>query len=129
MLSYQVPAFVVDPDPICEVIYSAKVFDADGNDYPCAGCFDPLTQIFTFHFEADVDISGPDFKQFTVEVTGTSGVLNPMIDTASFALDIKNPCIDPSFVTVSLNDIPNQSYELFNFSPLGLQWTTQPCVI
>ena len=68
----------MDPTPTCLLTYTAKVIDADGNDYPCAACFDSLTQKFTFHYDSDLDISGPDFKQFTVDVTATSGTLTPL---------------------------------------------------
>ena len=99
-LIYQVPAFIADPDPLCELTYSLKVFDALGNRYLCPDCFDPLTQVFTFHYDQDLLLSGPDFKDFTVEVTGTSGYLNPQSEVASFNLQLKNPCIDPFFVTI-----------------------------
>ena len=76
------------------------MLDGNGNNYPCPTCFDPITREFTFHYDQDLLLSGPDFTDFTVEMTGTSGYLYPETDVTSFNLKLKNPCIDPMFVSI-----------------------------
>lgn len=110
------------PDPLCQVDYSVKVFDANGNEYPCSTCFDPVTREFTFHYDKDLLLSGPDFTDFTVEVSGTSGYLYPVTETTSFNLKLKNPCIDPNFVTIVTQPALPQSYILYDLNPTGHQW-------
>ena len=65
-----------------------------------------MTREFTFHYDQDLALSGADFNDFTVEMTGTSGYLYPVEDTVSFDLKLKNPCIDPNFVTIVTQAIP-----------------------
>ena len=74
--------------------------DSDGNEFPCPNCFDPGSQIFAFYYDEDLLISGSESKYYTVEVTGVSGDISPKSVTANFELQIRNPCIDPDFVTI-----------------------------
>ena len=74
-LSYKVPSFSVEPSLHCQVTYTAKVTDQDGVDYSCPDCFDIVNQIFTFHHDADIDVSGPVSKLYQIEITGSSGYL------------------------------------------------------
>ena len=46
---------------------------------------------------------------------------------ANFNLRIKNPCIDPAYVTIfELLDLPSQAYILQDMKPDGLIWTHIP---
>ena len=71
-------------------------------------------------------MSGPDFTDFTVEMTGTSGYLYPVTDVTSFNLRLKNPCIDPIFVSIQTAPVPAQQYILYDLAPTGLQWVHDP---
>ena len=94
------PQFTVDPSPICEVTYSVVIKDPLGNIYACSNCFDPSTQVFSFHYDNDLLLSGHVSQDYTVEVTGTSGYLTPKEATTNFNLEVLNPCIDPAFVSI-----------------------------
>ena len=94
------PPFTVDPSPICDITYSIVIKDSIGNIYPCSNCFDPSNQVFTFHHDSDLILSGPVSQDYTVEVTGSSGYLTPKEATANFNLEVLNPCIDPAFVSI-----------------------------
>ena len=62
--------------------------------------FDDITRIFTIDYETDLNFSGPTSKSYTIVVTGTAGNVTPTYDSNSFDLTVKNPCLDPSFVTI-----------------------------
>ena len=117
------PPFSVDPDLHCQVTYTAKVTDPDGNEYLCPDCFDPITQIFTFHHDADLDVSGPTSKMYSIEITGSSGYLTAKQDTASFTLEVHNPCIDPAFVTIETVSLDSFDYSV---NQQAYEWTHQP---
>ena len=106
------PAFSVEPALHCQVTYTAKVTDPDGVEYPCPDCFDPVTQVFAFHHESDIDVSGPTSKQYQIEITGSSGYLTAIQNTASFTLEVRNPCIDPDFVTIETVSLESIIYSV-----------------
>jgi len=55
-------------------------------------------------------------------VTGTAGNDVSKTATASFILTIKNPCIDPNYVTIQTKPLNDQNYDLYDLAPNGLQW-------
>ena len=92
------PFFTVDPDPsVCVVSYSYKLIDDTGAEITC-NCFDPVTLTLDYYFDTDLLASGAAFRDYTVEVTGTTGVNTQVTQVASYNLQLKNPCIDPAFV-------------------------------
>ena len=95
--------FTADP-AWCAITYTYTITDSNGNNV-IIGTFSPLSfddiaRVFTIDYETDLDFSGPTSKSYTIEVTGTAGNVSPTSDSNSFDLTIKNPCIDPNFVTI-----------------------------
>ena len=95
--------FTADP-AWCAITYTYTITDSNGNNV-IIGTFSPLsfddiTRVFTIDYETDLDFSGPASKTYTIEVTGAAGNVSPTSDNSSFDLTIKNPCIDPNFVTI-----------------------------
>ena len=39
---------------------------------------------------------------------------------------MKNPCIDTTYVRIKTTTLVSQSYDLFDFDPIGLQWDHSP---
>ena len=125
-VKYLVPLFTVDPS-WCSITYSHTVTAVEGDS---AVTFDALTPEFTFFYNTDTSISGPDFKDYTVSVIGTSGIVTPIGQTSSFNLRLRNPCIDPTYVTIiSSPNLTYQTYVLFDLEPNGLLWTESPFTI
>ena len=93
---YQVPVYTADP-LWCEIIYTYGITDISGD---AALTFDPLTQIFSFEQLDNLLLSGDVSTNYTVTVTGTAGNDTPTSDDDKFLLMLKNPCIDPLFVSL-----------------------------
>ena len=118
---YTFVAFTADPS-WCATSYSYSVTQASGDD---ATAFNDAALTFTF-FEPtnNLDLSGSSFKDYVITVVGTSGdVLTLATGIATFSLRIENPCIDPSYVTITEAALVAQTFILFDNSPLGLMWT------
>ena len=102
-VTYTVPVFTADP-AWCAITYTYTITDSNGNNVVIATfsplSFDDIARLFTIDYETDLDFSGPTSKSYTIEVTGTAGNVSPTSDSSSFDLTIKNPCIDPNFVTI-----------------------------
>lgn len=81
----------------CEIIYTYTISDPLGDT---ALTFDALTQTFTFDKIDDLAPSGSAFIDYTVTMRGTSGNVIPVFDEQSFTLKLKNPCIDPAYVSI-----------------------------
>ena len=95
--------FTADP-AWCAITYTYTITDSNGNNV-IIGTFSPLsfddiTRVFTIDNETNLDFSGSTSKTYTIEVTGTAGNVSPTSDNSSFDLTIKNPCIDPNYVTI-----------------------------
>jgi len=93
-VTYTVPIFTVDP-AWCEIIYSYAIDDTVAN---AAISFDAVARKFTFNYAADLSLCGATNKVYQIAVTGRSGPIVAKSATATFALTLKNPCIDPAFV-------------------------------
>ena len=50
-------------------------------------------------------------KDYTVTVTGTSGFITPGAVIATFNLKVKNPCYDPSYVSITTPPFPAGPFE------------------
>jgi hypothetical protein len=113
-----VPVYTADP-VWCAITYNYSITTPDGD---AAVTFDLTTTIRTFSFsqETDLSLSGATFKDYTITVTGQAGNVTPVQGQESFNLRIKNPCIDPAYVTITQMPLVNQAYDLYDFDPIGL---------
>ena len=68
-VAYQIQPFTTELD-WCDVVYSYDVTDAQGSKIVS---FDAETLTFTFENSDDLSLSGPNFKSYSVTVTGTTG--------------------------------------------------------
>ena len=61
-------------------------------------------------------LSGADFIDYTVSVTGEAGNVTPTTGSSSFILKVKNPCIDPAYLTIDTSPLPvGETYILHDF--------------
>ena len=67
--------------------------------------FDLNTMTFTFGSSDEIDLAGNDAIDYTITVTGinigvtsAASVANTLV--RSFVLRVKNPCLDPDFITI-----------------------------
>ena len=70
---------------------------------------DSTTQTFSFEHLTDLNpLIDPlnEFMDYTVTVTGTSGLITPVSVTQTFNLRIWNPCHDPLLTPISLSPSP-----------------------
>ena len=104
--------YTADPS-WCAIKYTYTVTDSDGNVVNSVTSdsllsFEDLNRVFTIDNKSNLDLSGPASKTYKIEVTGTAGNITPTSGKASFDLTVKNPCINPAFVSISapahLND-------------------------
>ena len=116
-VKYIVPLFTVDPS-WCQITYTYTVTSVEGDSVVT---FDAVTPEFTFFYDTDILLSGPDFKDYTVSVIGTSGIVTSISQSTSFNLRLRNPCIDPTYVTIIASpSLTYQTYVLFDLEPNGL---------
>ena len=127
MPAYQFPVYTADP-AWCDIIYTYTINDSAGE---AAFTFDDVNQKFTFSYSADLLLSGPTSTDYTITVTGTSGNIVPASGFTTFKLTLKNPCIDPTFVTIQKEALPaGEQYILHDFKAAGgYQFTHQPFTI
>ena len=95
--------FPVDP-PICDITYTYSLAEATGE--PVVSVFDSDSRTFTFEYTPDLDPLVDRlalFKDYTVTVTGTTGLVTSTSISTTFNLRVTNPC--PS-TTISLNSSP-----------------------
>lgn len=117
-MSYQIPAFVTDPAD-CPVFYE---FDSTPPDALQAISFDQNTRTFTFSFSSSLSLASNVPYEITVQ--GKAGLVSaPKIDSAIMTLELKNPCLDPNFVSISsVAMLSPRSYTDSTFA----QWTHDP---
>ena len=127
--TYQAPSFSVEPAS-CDIVYSLEVSDKSAR---LAFKFDanPSKRIFTFHNEHDLQITGSHSKQYTVTIIARTGTLEVLEESTSFHLTLRNPCIDPEFVTIEKSALPaGLEYTLYDFeSEAGYKFTHEPFTI
>ena len=71
----------------------------------------------------DLLLSGSDFTDYTVEVTGITGKNTPTMVKTEFNLAVRNPCIDPTFVTIEKEPLPvGLEYILYDLKPNGFSF-------
>ena len=100
---YTFDAFPVDP-PICDITYTHSFAEATGTTV--VSVFDSDSRTFTFEYDSDLDPLVDRlalFKDYTVTVTGTAGLITSASVSQTFNLRVKNPC--PSTI-ISLNPSP-----------------------
>ena len=98
-LPYQFPVYTADP-VWCDITYTYTITDVSG-DAAVSFNADATVRTFTFSYIADLLLSGAVSTDYTIEVTGTAGNITPTSGSNSFLLTLKNPCIDPAFVTIT----------------------------
>ena len=102
-VDYNFDAFTVDPS-VCDIIYAYSLAEATGK--PVVSVFDSDSRTFTFEYNLDLDPLVDRlalFKDYTVTVTGTAGLVTSESVSQTFNLRVTNPC--PS-TTISLNPSP-----------------------
>ena len=122
LFAYQIPPFVANP-LWCDITYSYSVTDVAGD---AAITFDTVTQTFMFDYSADLSLLGQDY---TVTVFGKAGNLEEKEDSSTFTLKIKNPCIDPAYLTIDTASSSNESelnYILYDYSQSAKYEFTHP---
>ena len=127
MFDYEVPVYTADP-AWCEITYSYTISNLSADK---ALGFDPTTRIFSFEQLDDLLLSGPTEKDYTITVKGETGNVVKKSIEATFTLTLKNPCIDPSYVTIQSVPYPTQeSYILHDYDLAGkYQFTHEPFVV
>ena len=63
--------------------------------------FEPISRKFDFSNISDLTLSGPVQRVYTVSITGDAGYGGTeQRVTYNYSLILKNPCIDPTFVSI-----------------------------
>ena len=91
--------------------------------------FDASTQTFTFGQVTDLSLAGNNIGTlYSVVVTAQVGLVSLVETTVSFSLRLRNPCTDPAYVTILTKPLPDQTYGLYTYNPVGFQWNYEPFV-
>jgi len=95
--TYTIPVFISDP-AWCAITYTYTVTDVSGSP---AVSFndDAMVRQFTFDYASDLLLCGATNTDYQISVTGTSGNVVPVSNSAQLILTLKNPCIDSNFVS------------------------------
>ena len=118
-LSFVYDAFTSDPD-WCSVNYSHTVLDVNGDSALPTLSFDQVSRTISFTDNTDLLLSGATFLEYTVTVTGVAGNISEVSGFTSFALKVKNPCINPAFVTIDSKALPTgEEYTLHELKVTG----------
>ena len=80
--------------------------------------FDPASRTFIFSQDSDLSLSGSKYKIYQVQVIGEAGNIRTVKGINSFSLTLKNPCIDPAYVTIEKAELLNYAYNLFMYDPI-----------
>ena len=105
--SYNFPAFTIDPIN-CAIVYTYSITESATGNIVVAS-FDGPKKLFEFFHKENLDpLENPlnKFKDYEVTVTGTSGLVTPRIVAATFTLKVKNPCHDPSYISITTSPLP-----------------------
>ena len=81
--------------------------------------FEPLTHTFTFKYVDDLILSGSDYSNYLIQVTGEAGAVEKVEGIIIFYMVLHNPCINPQYVTVVQNHMKEYDYCLYDDAPLG----------
>ena len=109
-LTYQVPEFTSDP-AWCAITYEYSLSD---EALASAISYDSNLRTFTFESSNDLTLSGDNFIDYTITITATAGIDTPVSDSASFNIQVKNPCIDESYVQINAPTLADQTYSLYS---------------
>ena len=102
---YQIPPFVPDPD-WCAVTYTYTIVAPEG-DAAVNFNSDPASRTFTFENLQDIMLAGGSTQTYTITVTATAGTTTQVTASSDFDLLIQDPCLDPNFLTITANPLPN----------------------
>jgi len=103
-INYQVPVYTADP-LWCEILYRYEITEISGDQAIQSFDNDPASRTFTFFNDNDLTLSTLTQKAYTVTVFGKSGNITPTESGTTFTLTLKNPCIDPAFVTINAGTV------------------------
>ena len=123
---YTVPIYTADP-AWCAIWYTYTITDVS-DDAGLTFNDDPLTREFSFNYSSVLFNTRASSKEYIVTVTGTSGNMIETSDSADFTLTLRNPCIDPAYVTIEQAVLLNQVYEIYEFDS-GFQFTHNPFTV
>ena len=96
------------------MIYTYTVTDGAGEVITFVTT-DPTKPTLEFLYDNDLLPSGADDAdeiEYTIEVTSSTGNVTPQTDTESFKLTIKNPCVNPDFVSIEKKDLAALEYTI-----------------
>ena len=126
--SYQIPEFVVIP-VWCNIAYTYTIVNPAGAK-AVAFDSDPADRIFTFSNLQDLFLAGKNFTNYIITVQAESGNTATIKKTSNFNLTLKNPCIDPKYLSIEPVPIPTGlTYELYEFNITGFKWNHDPFVV
>ena len=127
-LFYTFDMFSVDPVS-CEVFmtFTYNVPDAAAAAAGIVTTFDSATRTISFYYDAGIDFSGGpgvEFMDYDIEITGTAGMITPTSVTGILPLRLKNPCFDPTLITVVQTPLPvgPHEYTLFYYDLEDPYW-------
>ena len=119
-ISYTVPVYTADPE-WCAIIYTYELTSIAA-DVAITFNSDSLIRKFDFHYITGLALSGTKKTDYVVKVTGTTGNVVKKSSSATFVLQVKNPCIDAAYVTIEKAVLLSQVYELHELDPEGLEF-------
>ena len=123
------PAFTYTPT-FCDLVYSFTVTAAEGQ-YAISFNSDQTVRLFRFFNDDRLSVAGSTQTTYTVTVKAVLGTAATLEATSSFQLTVKNPCIDPTFVTIDKGTLPaGLEYDLYAFDDsLGFTLMHDPFMV
>ena len=94
---YAIDEFTFAPADFCDITYSYSISYATGDK---AVSFEETSRVFTFFYDSDASIVGT----YTISIYASVGDMIPIQAVKIFDLTIRNPCIDPAYLTI--NQVP-----------------------
>ena len=124
--TYSVPDFTYTPT-FCDLVYSFTVTASEGQ-FAISFNSDQTLRLFSFFNDDRIGVAGPTQTVYTVTVKAVLGTATILEATSSFQLTVKNPCIDPAFVSIDQAALPaGLEYDLYGFDDsLGFTFVHDP---
>ena len=113
----------------CNIAYTYTIVNPAGAK-AVAFDSDPADRIFTFSNLQDLFLAGKNFTNYIITVQAESGNTATIKKTSNFNLTLKNPCIDPKYLSIDPVPMPTGlTYELYEFNITGFKWNHDPFVV
>ena len=75
--------------------------------------FEPSLRLFTIEHQDDLNLSGEVFTDYDILVNGQFSFADPTSDFTILSLRLKNPCLDPAYVSLfKADDLTDQEYTI-----------------